>query len=231
MYAFSTLGGTGTPGPVLHDLLQKYRFLLYKLVVKSYADGVNEEYEKECTISRRKEYTPLSLKVLSTREYVQIELVRAHTDADSIHPLPRRRWASRPEISRPWRYIVRFSPPIGQLRTSSNKISLYRTHRPRHPLPRLPYLARYVASDTVVLLRDCWLAQAIPFSFLCAEWFCTAYVRNTPLPLAMCAIDLFLVRMDDIMIRLGVAILEVNSLRTPLDDMGTQAYQIAVRVK
>lgn len=46
-------------------------------------------------------------------------------------------------------------------------------------------------------------------SFLCAEWFTSAYTRNTPLPLALCALDLFIVRLDDIMIRLGLAILEV----------------------
>lgn len=46
-------------------------------------------------------------------------------------------------------------------------------------------------------------------SFLCAEWFTTAYMRNTPLPLALCAFDLFLVRLDDVMLRLGLAILEV----------------------
>lgn len=46
-------------------------------------------------------------------------------------------------------------------------------------------------------------------SFLCAEWFTTAYARNTPLPLALCAFDLIFVRLEDIMIRLGLAILEV----------------------
>lgn len=49
-------------------------------------------------------------------------------------------------------------------------------------------------------------------SFLCAEWFTTAYARNTPLPLALCALDLFLVRLDDVMIRLGLAIMEVRSI-------------------
>lgn len=48
-------------------------------------------------------------------------------------------------------------------------------------------------------------------SFLCAEWFTTAYARNTPLPLALCAFDLFLVRFDDVMLRLGLAILEVRN--------------------
>lgn len=47
-------------------------------------------------------------------------------------------------------------------------------------------------------------------SFLCAEWFTTAYARSTPLPLALCAFDLFLVRLDDVMLRLGLAILEVR---------------------
>eukprot|EP00752_Nemacystus_decipiens_P016435 g14691.t2 len=58
--------------------------------------------------------------------------------------------------------------------------------------------------------------QAIPMSFLCAEWFTTAYARSTPLPLALCAFDLFLVRLDDVMLRLGLAILEVlaPSLKT-----------------
>lgn len=46
-------------------------------------------------------------------------------------------------------------------------------------------------------------------SFLCAEWFTTAFARNTPLPLALCAFDLFSVHLDDGMIRLGLGILEV----------------------
>lgn len=53
-------------------------------------------------------------------------------------------------------------------------------------------------------------------SFLCAEWFTTAFSRNTPLPLALCALDLFLVRMDDVMIRLSLAIVEVRSAYTHL---------------
>lgn len=46
-------------------------------------------------------------------------------------------------------------------------------------------------------------------SFLCAEWFTTAYARNTSLPLALYALDLFTVELDDVMVRLGLAILEV----------------------
>lgn len=46
-------------------------------------------------------------------------------------------------------------------------------------------------------------------SFLCADWFTTAYTRNTPLALALLALDLFLVRVDSVMIDLGLAILEV----------------------
>lgn len=52
-------------------------------------------------------------------------------------------------------------------------------------------------------------------SFLCAEWFTTAYARNTPLPLALCAFDLFSVHLEDGMIRLGLGILEVKRTSIP----------------
>lgn len=69
------------------------------------------------------------------------------------------------------------------------------------PAPACPLLPGYHHFD---------LVQAIPMSFLCAEWFTTAYARNTPLPLALCAFDLFSVHLDDGMIRLGLGILEVK---------------------
>ena len=75
--------------------------------------------------------------------------------------------------------------------------------------PLLPACA--LTPSPTSLLLGCFfnVIQAIPMSFLCAEWFTTAFARNTPLPLALCAFDLFSVHLDDGMIRLGLGILEV----------------------
>ncbi|CAM9582311.1 unnamed protein product, partial [Scytosiphon promiscuus] len=76
-------------------------------------------------------------------------------------------------------------------------------------LPRLVRMFGKALKRRLPALHSHLCKQAIPMSFLCAEWFTTAYARNTPLPLALCAFDLFLVRLDDVMLRLGLAILEV----------------------
>ncbi|CBJ30605.1 hypothetical protein Esi_0203_0042 [Ectocarpus siliculosus] len=76
-------------------------------------------------------------------------------------------------------------------------------------LPRLVRIFGKALKRRLPALHGHLCKEAIPMSFLCAEWFTTAYARNTPLPLALCALDLFLVRLDDVMIRLGLAILEV----------------------
>lgn len=82
------------------------------------------------------------------------------------------------------------------------------TYLSASPLCLLQHVTAPVRPHLTVLHIDD--TQGVPMSFLCAEWFATAYTRNTPLPLALCALDLFLVRMDDVMIRLGLAILEVR---------------------
>ncbi|CAM9112960.1 unnamed protein product, partial [Pylaiella littoralis] len=76
-------------------------------------------------------------------------------------------------------------------------------------LPRLVRTFGKALKRRLPTLHNHLCEQAIPMSFLCAEWFTTAYARNTPLPLALCAFDLFLVRLDDVMLRLGLAVLEV----------------------
>ncbi|CAM9942370.1 unnamed protein product, partial [Ectocarpus sp. 12 AP-2014] len=76
-------------------------------------------------------------------------------------------------------------------------------------LPRLVRIFGKALKRRLPALHGHLRKEAVPMSFLCAEWFTTAYARNTPLPLALCALDLFLVRLDDVMIRLGLAILEV----------------------
>ncbi|CAB1120808.1 unnamed protein product [Ectocarpus sp. CCAP 1310/34] len=83
-------------------------------------------------------------------------------------------------------------------------------------LPRLVRIFGKALKRRLPALHGHLCKEAVPMSFLCAEWFTTAYARNTPLPLALCALDLFLVRLDDVMIRLGLAILEVlaPSLKT-----------------
>lgn len=104
------------------------------------------------------------------------------------------------------------------MKTSPTRMLNVEQHRCHHDVESLfkpshiyTHTHYYFAALQKVMLETSLLvlSQAIPMSFLCAEWFTTAYARNTPLPLALCALDLFLVRLDDVTLRLGLAILEV----------------------